>query len=103
MRVQVSDLNTDKLPAKGSVICSVQNSAVRGGLLGVVVTTKCINGCVTFCILWDGYNASINYTVEEFTVIEYAKLKEDGDPNVLLLSQARASEVTKGDDYKSRV
>jgi hypothetical protein len=93
-RCNSSDLNTDKLPAKGSVVCSVQNSTVRGGLLGVVVNTKCINGCVTFGILWKGYIASINYTIEEFTVTEYAKMTEDGeDPNMLLSSQARVSEV----------
>jgi hypothetical protein len=90
----LSDLNSNKLPAKGSVVCSVQNSTVRDGLLGVVVDTKCVNGSVTFCILWNGYNASINYTIEEFIVIEYAKMTEDGeDPNVLLSSQARVSEV----------
>jgi hypothetical protein len=86
--------HANSLPAEGSIVCSVQNSTVRGGLAGTVTRTKCVNGLVTFYILWSGFHVSINYTIEEFTVTEYAGLTEQGeDPNISLSLRARESGI----------
>jgi hypothetical protein len=83
-----------RLPAEGSIVCSVQNSTVRGGLTGTVTSTKCVNGLVTFYILWNGFHVSINYSIEEFTVTEYAGLTEHGeDLNISLSLRARESGI----------
>lgn len=83
---------TNKLPAKGSRVCSVHNSTVLAGLFGTVTSSNCMHGTTTFNILWDGYFASINYSIDDFVVNEFAQLTEDGkDPNDSLTSLALES------------
>jgi hypothetical protein len=91
-------LNTvpDKLPAKGSIVRSVQNSTVKAGLLGEVTNTKCTRGgFVTFYILWEGYFVSINYALHEFVIVHFAEFDETrhDDPNKSLAILATTMSV----------